>query len=326
MKKISILIITYNSADVIEKCLDSILAYPNPKEIEIVIVDNHSKDTTLEILQKYKEQITLLQNQTNVGFSRAMNQAFRASTAPLVMTFNPDAELYDDTLDQILDCFRKNPVAGMVAGVLTYENLSYSLPHRTMRLFEESVTLHTTVKYLPKGLSYLEKTATVYNCDWVIGTCMTVKRDILPADQLYPENSFLFWEEYDLCQHIKKCAHDILVSKSVRYKHETSTSFKYDPVKLSTAMKLSNAHAYRIKTERYGALVAKMSLVYTIMDRSLFYGILSLKNILSKSINEERQRSILESKVTIFSYTKLLFGGLKSVKRIDQEATIFFNK
>lgn len=323
---LSILIVTYNSADVIEQCIDSILSYESIQNIEIIIVDNHSKDHTLEILQKYRSHITLLLNSSNVGFSRAMNQGFKASTAPLVMTFNPDATLYPDTIQQVLDCFKKNPHAGLIAGVLSNVDQQQTLPHKTMRLFDESVTLQTASKYFSTPLLPIEKTPSAYKCQWVVGTCMTAKRDLLPNQQLYPENSFLFWEEYDLCQNIIQAKYDIIVCKAAKYEHKISTSFKYDPAKLSMAVKLSNAHAYRVKTERYGYLLAKASLLYSLLDKTAFYCILKIKNSLSKSRNIERERSLLESKVIIRLSFQLLMGGLSRVQKTDREASLFFNQ
>lgn len=319
---LNILIVTYNSADVIESCLDSILVSKAIQNVEIIVVDNHSKDNTLDILQKYSSRITLIPNTSNVGFSRAMNQGFLAGAAPLVMTFNPDAVLYPDTITQVLDCFQRNPNAGLVAGVLPNE----ALPHKEMQLFEESVTLHTALKHFMTPLSSHKTMPKVYKCNWVVGTCMTVKRSILPNHQLYPENSFLFWEEYELCQNIIKANHDIIVCQDARYLHKTSTSFKYDPAKLSMAVKLSNAHAYRIKRGKYGYLPAKISVCYSLIDKSLFYSIVKIKNTLSRSHNIERERSLIESMAILKLSLQLLLGGLGRVTMIDHEATIFFNQ
>ncbi|HTF82683.1 MAG TPA: glycosyltransferase family 2 protein [Cytophagales bacterium] len=324
MIEISVLIVTYNSADVIQNCIESIIAYKR-STIEIVIVDNNSKDNTVEILKTYSKSITLIQNHINVGFSRGMNQAYKRSTGKYVMTFNPDATLYPDTLDKIIGSFENDPKVGLVAGVLFNDEATYILPNRTLTLFDNSVTLHTTAKYLPSIQKNIQKTPLVFTCNWVIGTCMTVRRSILSPEYMYPEKSFLFWEEYDLCNQVTKAEYKIIVNKSVKYKHETGTSFKFDVQKLKMAVRLSNAHKYRVKTEAFGTFLSKLSLAASILDLSAFLLILYFKDIASKSYNSYRKRVLNETSAIIMSDLELLMHGTSHVKKIDQEATLFFN-
>ena len=72
---ISICIVTLDAGKLLKKCLDSIPAALGNLSYEIIVVDNHSRDGTLKMLQEHYPHITLIQNRINKGYTRPMNQA-----------------------------------------------------------------------------------------------------------------------------------------------------------------------------------------------------------------------------------------------------------
>ncbi len=92
MKRVAVVIVTYNSAAEIGGCLDSLAPIP---DIEIVVVDNASADTTREVIASHPSHssVNLIANMVNAGFAAAVNQGVRATTAPFVLLLNPDAHV-----------------------------------------------------------------------------------------------------------------------------------------------------------------------------------------------------------------------------------------
>lgn len=88
MKGIAVVIVTYNSGDVISACLDGCLPWAS----EVIVVDNASTDNTVETVGHYPA-VRLIANQQNRGFAGAVNQGFAATRQPLVLLLNPDAVL-----------------------------------------------------------------------------------------------------------------------------------------------------------------------------------------------------------------------------------------
>ena len=79
---VAVCVITWNSADCIERCLDALFAQTQAPA-EVVVVDNASSDDTLDRVSRFDSRILVIRNERNLGFAAAANQAYRATSAPL---------------------------------------------------------------------------------------------------------------------------------------------------------------------------------------------------------------------------------------------------
>src|SRR3989337_865868 len=100
---ISIIIVTWNSEKWIKRCLDSILATSGDLKIEIIVVDNFSKDKTLEILKLYGSQIKLIQNPSNLGYAKGCNQGLKIARGNYILLLNPDTGITANSLKKMRD-------------------------------------------------------------------------------------------------------------------------------------------------------------------------------------------------------------------------------
>src|SRR5580658_545651 len=142
MPRVAIVIVTYNSAAEIGRCLDA-LAGPPESEVEILVVDNASADNTRDevVARNRRRNVRLIANPSNAGFAAALNQGVRASTAPLILSLNPDALLVRG-LDAMADCLEQTGT-GAVGGMLIGEDgtpqrgfMARSLPTPAALVFE----------------------------------------------------------------------------------------------------------------------------------------------------------------------------------------------
>ena len=116
MAEVAIVVVTYNSADWITRCLSSIPAALSGRQAEIVVVDNASTDDTVAAIRSGFPEVTLLVNDSNVGFAAAVNQGAANSAAPIVVLLNPDAELHAGALDELLTFAVNHPEHGVYGG------------------------------------------------------------------------------------------------------------------------------------------------------------------------------------------------------------------
>ena len=114
MKKITIVIVSYNVLDYLVPCIDSVHKATERIDAEIVVVDNCSKDDTVNYLREHYPDVRLIPNKENVGFSRANNQAIRASASEYVLLLNPDTFVYENTISSCVDFMDAHPQAGGV--------------------------------------------------------------------------------------------------------------------------------------------------------------------------------------------------------------------
>ena len=111
MARVAIVVVTYNSAEEIGGCLESLANLP---DAQVVVVDNASQDRTRdEVLNR---GVPLLANSHNAGFAAAANQGVRATTAPFVLLLNPDARL-ERGLEALIAEF-EDPKVGAAGGLL----------------------------------------------------------------------------------------------------------------------------------------------------------------------------------------------------------------
>ena len=112
--RISAVVISYHGIEFIAGCLKSLKADLDGFEHEIIIVDNNSTDGTLEYIEKCHEDVTLIKNETNRGFARAVNQGIDASRYEMIWILNQDIRIRRGCLEALLDCAEGLENPGMI--------------------------------------------------------------------------------------------------------------------------------------------------------------------------------------------------------------------
>lgn len=116
MAKIFSIIVTYNGASWIEKCLDDLLLSQVPTEI--IVIDNASTDETLHLLEKYTDQIQLKKSRFNLGFGQANNMGIihaMKEGADFIFLLNQDAYIFPDTIGRLVESLEKNTEFGVIS-------------------------------------------------------------------------------------------------------------------------------------------------------------------------------------------------------------------
>jgi GT2 family glycosyltransferase len=146
---VSITIVTFNSGRFIGKCLESIAeqSYPN---IEVVIVDNASSDSTPEILRTLENSYTIIYNSENVGFAAAQNQAIGASRGCWVLALNPDVLLTSAFVSTLVAAGEGRQEVGTVCGKLLCIERDLTIPEK--RLIDSTgIFLTPELRHLDRG-------------------------------------------------------------------------------------------------------------------------------------------------------------------------------
>ena len=125
---ISVIIVAYNSRDVLEPCLDALKRQNMCQRTEVIVVDNASSDGTAEFVASRHPWVNLLAGYENVGFSRGVNRGIRSAHGRYFLILNPDTVVRPDAIEAMYGFMEQTPDAGVVGPKLVFHdgNLQYS--------------------------------------------------------------------------------------------------------------------------------------------------------------------------------------------------------
>ncbi len=247
--QLSILIVTYNSSSTIRVCLHSVFQELEALDGEVIVVDNHSTDETLSILDEMVTQNAKLKvekNRTNRGFAVGNNQALEISRGQHILILNPDTILNKLILKNLLGELEKDEKIGAIAPQLQFPD---GRIQKTCRRFPT----HMDVIYNMLGLSALFPESRRFNgwkmgdfdhqsaheVDQPAGAALLVRGDLLRTLHGFDENFPMFFNDVDLCKRIKMAGYTIWYLPEYTMQHLGGASVKQVKMKMTISSHVS---------------------------------------------------------------------------------------
>jgi N-acetylglucosaminyl-diphospho-decaprenol L-rhamnosyltransferase len=202
LKTISIVIVNWNTRELLRKCLASIYSSMPNGELEIWVVDNASTDNSSEMVKQLFPAVHIIENQTNTGFAQANNQAIRRSNAEFILLLNPDTELLPGALEKLLNFIQSSPRVGAVGPrTLNPDKSLQTSCYPTPTLFREFWRLFHLDKIHTFGVYDMARweTHSYRKVDILLGACLMMRKEALDEVGLLSEDYFMYTEEVDLC-------------------------------------------------------------------------------------------------------------------------------
>lgn len=203
---ISIIIVSYNTRQILAECLNSVIQQTQGLSYEIIVIDNASVDGSVEMLRQEFPGIIVKDNRENRGFSSANNQGIAIARGDFVFFLNPDTILLNNAAKLMMEFIETQKDAGFVGPALYYQDGRYQ---PSIGVF--SSPLHVLYLYMPfTGFihnlyyKYLFSKDKIRNVDWLCGAALLVRRAVLQKVGGFDENFFMYSEEEDLCLRMKK--------------------------------------------------------------------------------------------------------------------------
>lgn len=224
---LAVIVVTYNSEDDLEPCLDSV-AEIEDLAVEVAVVDNASTDATVALAeQRRSATVQVLANDENLGFGRAINQGVAATTAPLILLLNPDAVLTPGSAEALVGLSKDRPEHGLYGG-LTRRN-DGTLNEHTLRKLP---SLLGTVTF-GLGLAAVHPLLAVEKLDvptelttapMVTASLLLIDRTVWDRLGGFDERFFLYSEDADLCRRAVDLGHLPLVDPGAVIVHDGGAS------------------------------------------------------------------------------------------------------
>lgn len=216
MKKIdvSIIIVNYNTADITCEALQSLRDFlPKDYTFEIIVVDNASKDHSVEKIKKEFPEVHLIENKENAGFSRANNVGVKVCTGRYVLFFNSDAFLRKGTMEYLIQFMDEHKDAGACTSFVEIPtgevddaaHRGFPTPWRAICHFSGlSKVFPNSMFFNGYHMAWKDLKTKTHEIDALAGAFMLVRREAGEQVGWWDEDYFFYGEDIDFCYLLKE--------------------------------------------------------------------------------------------------------------------------
>ena len=276
--KLSVVIVSYNVRNYLEQCLQSVQRALEGIEGEVFVVDNHSDDDSVVTVREKYPWVRLIENQENLGFSKANNQAIRQSQAEYVLLLNPDTVVAEDTLRGVLTFMDEHPKAGGAGVMMCYEDGSRA-PESRRALPTPWVAalkmLGFTKRYYMSHLPWDQPC----RIEVISGAFCLLRHEALKTIGLLDEDFFMYGEDIDLSYRLLKGGWEnwYLPYSIIHYKGKSTQKSDYRYVHVF----------YQAMLIFFQKHYSHLSMVYTVPVKMAIYfrAFIALTDILRKKLH-----------------------------------------
>lgn len=224
----SVIIVNYNSHDLLSQCIQNLLKSLGAEKQEFIIVDNASTDNSITNIRNssFFDKVILIQNKKNLGFAAACNQGAVRSTGQRLLFLNPDCFIEKNTIAQLNETLSANPKAGMCGPlILNPDGTEQQGCRRNIPDFRSSFYYFSGLhKFNPKKFPNFNFNTTEIPKETtpvpaISGACLLMKREIFNQIDGWDEHYFIHVEDLDLCKRVTDAGYTILFNPQAKATH-----------------------------------------------------------------------------------------------------------
>lgn len=221
MIDLSIMIVNWNTKDLLADCLESLIDIRQSIR-EVIVVDNASTDGSAGMASAQFPWVTLIDSPDNLGFAAGNNLALRHATGQTVLLLNPDTVVTKGAIERLWQVLAAFPQVGIVGAQLLNADGSLQMsigvfPSVWSELPLINRRLRTVHRTFP--VSTPQGEATVQSVDWVSGAALMMKREVIEAIGPLDESFWLYTEETDWCYRARAAGWDVLLVPQAHVYH-----------------------------------------------------------------------------------------------------------
>ena len=251
MIDLSIIVVSWNVADLLAACLDSILRAQGQLQVEIIVIDSGSSDHSVSMLRQRYPHVILIENVENIGFVRGNNIGFRQAQGRHLLLLNPDTEIVGDALAQMVTYLDQHPAVGIVGPhTLNTDGTTQSTRRRFPTMITGIFESTWLQPYAPKGLLdhyYMTDqpdTATL-NVDWVQGSALMARHEVYTQIGGLDEAFVMYSEEMDWCKRAKNAGWRVVYLGTAQIVHHGGKSSEQVVARRQIHFQESKLHYFR---------------------------------------------------------------------------------
>jgi N-acetylglucosaminyl-diphospho-decaprenol L-rhamnosyltransferase len=243
---LSVVVVSWNVRDLLRRCLHSLLQAPgfqleakpgteppsaSGRRLEVIVVDNGSRDGSPGMVRSEFPGVRLLANQENRGFAAANNQGLALSQGHWLMLLNPDAEVVGAALSTMVEYMESHPHVGALGPQLRYPDGSLQSSRRRFPTFATALVESTVVQEWWTDNALLRRyymadmpDDAIQPVDWMVGACMLVRREVYQQVGGLDDGFFMYSEEMDWYRRIRSAGWDVVYLPTATVVHHEGKS------------------------------------------------------------------------------------------------------
>lgn len=229
MCDVSIILLNYKNPQLTVNCVKSIIQSKPKVTYEIIVIDNHSEDGSLEFLEDALPSVVIKDSGKNGGFAYGNNMGVKLSSGKYLLLLNNDTEIKEGMIDDLYECVKGNSHIGMV-GCRSVNGDGIELPvaHKYETL--KRIMLQSYVKPVLEKIGLQRKLVAMAEqrhedeggftrAEWISGAAMFLERRIYDEVGGLDENFFMYMEDEDLSHRINDAGYLVGVINKIGYTH-----------------------------------------------------------------------------------------------------------
>jgi len=300
MTDVSIIIVNWNTRDILQGCLISIFKQTQGINFEVIVIDNASADSSAEMVKIEFPQVTLFENSENRGFAAANNQGMRIANGRYVLLLNPDTIILDGAIQKTVAFADKDPDIG-VLGCQVWLNdheiqkTCFAFPTLWGALVQATGLLRMFSHSRIFGRAYYGwwDRKSEMDVDVVSGMFMLVRQEAIQEVGLMDEDYFVYAEETDWCFRFHKAGWRCVFSPIAKIIHLDGGSKSTALIKNKMFVQMQKSMLiFHLKQQGRWAWIARKGLyIFSMFFRYIIYSMMSLlshDDNISKKVNQSR--------------------------------------
>jgi GT2 family glycosyltransferase len=308
---LSIIIVNWNSAGYVRKCLSSIYANTRELQFEVIVVDNASHDGCGEMLVREYPNAIFIQSHQNLGFARANNLGFQSARGRALLFLNPDTELVGPALNTLFGQLQTLPGAGAVGAKLlnTDRSLQTSCIQSLPTVLNQTLDIEFLRARSPRsrlwGMAPLfSGESAPAEVEVISGACLMLNRDLFEKVGRFSEDYFMYSEDLDLCFKLKQAGRKNYYVPAAALIHHGGGSSQRSQSQFSSVMVRDSVCRFLAKTRGQCYAVAYRSA----MSLSAAFRLLLLAVVAPLGLFSQKRRASLSALRKWFAVFKWSLG------------------
>ena len=223
--KVSLITVNYNQVEYTMRLIKSIFSQ-DYKNLEVIVVDNASKENPENLIRTTFPEVLFIRSEENLGFAGGNNLGLGRSSGDFLFFINNDARITDGTIQKMVSLFKDTPRLGIVSPLICFDP-EFNHGSEEIIQFAGATRVHP-ITARNRTIGRMEVNRGQFNFPYpsvyIHGAAMMISREVLDSVGPMHEDYFLYYEELDWCERIKKAGFEIYIEPRAKVYHAESVT------------------------------------------------------------------------------------------------------